>query len=322
MRGTRDPYQPAFRSPWVLLRWILLSFGLPGLALAGPLLPPRFAWAVDAADVQLLLLLGFVNAGMFAAATQAWRFPLKRLTTGDDLVRESASRERFAAVAGKSYGLKQVILPIAGAVTPVVVMFQSGTVTAHALAITANIAWTGFFFGNVSYWLIVPPFLVIKIRSSTDLTLRWNDPARTPGLRTLSEGYAFPAVFLALAAFAVTLPGLLRNQPLLGDYQPLLYGVILGLSLWVGVLPQLVIFRIVRRFRLRILDTLAGSESYRLSEQRAADIFARARDTEHAPITLSAYNSIAGAPSLPFATSLIVQYFAAVIGSFIGFLLQ
>jgi sterol 24-C-methyltransferase len=57
----------------------------------------------------------------------------------------------------------------------------------------------------------------------------------TPGIRTLSEGYAYPALFLALGALAVTLPGLLGNTPLLGDLQPYLYGWLLILSLWVAV---------------------------------------------------------------------------------------
>jgi hypothetical protein len=259
---------------------------------------------------------------MFAAAAMAWAFPLRRLDTIDDVIRSSADRDRIVAPVRKGYGFWQTTLPLGSAAVPIALLATAGDFTARNIAMTANYAWTMFFLGNVSYWLIVPPLMVIRMRKCSDLALRWNDPARTPGIRTLSEGYAYPALFLALGALAVTLPGLLGNAPLLGTYQPYLYGILLALSLWVGALTQLVIFVIIRRYRLRLLDTLAGAESYRLSEGHVAEIFERVRITEAAPITLAAYNSIAGAPGLPYGTSLIVQYAAALVGSLVGFLLQ
>jgi hypothetical protein len=174
---------------------------------------------------------------------------------------------------------------------------------------------------NVSYWLVVPPLLVIRLRSSRELRLRWNDPAHTSGIRTLSEGYAFPAVFLALAAFAVTLPGAL-DHPLFGSFLPYLYIWLLVLSLWVGIATQLSLYAIVRRYRIRVLDSLASAGGLLLAENQAATLPTLIEGNDQLASTLSVYASVAASEGLPYGTALVVQYVAAVVGSVVGFLLQ
>jgi hypothetical protein len=168
---------------------------------------------------------------------------------------------------------------------------------------------------------MVPPVLVIRLHGSRELRLRWNDPARTSGIRTLSEGYAFPAVFLALAAFAVTVPGVL-DHPLFGPFLPYLYIWLLILSLWVGVATQLSLYAIVRRYRIRVLDTLAATRSLLLAEDQSASLSALVQNDDQLSSMLSIYSSVAAAPGLPYGTALVVQYVAAIIGSVVGFLLQ
>jgi hypothetical protein len=70
------------------------------------------------------------------------------------------------------------------------------------------------------------------------------------------------------------------------------------------------------------MDTLASDSEYLMTEDQSADICARVRRNPDAAITLSVYNSIAGAPGLPYGTALTVQYLAAILGSVLGFLLQ
>ncbi|MBL7628690.1 hypothetical protein I7412_16335 [Frankia sp. CN6] len=305
-----------------MFRLMLLSYG-PGLiAVAVSVTAIGGAWDLSGEDLLLFALLGTVNGGMLGAASLAWTFPLRRLGTIDDLIRESAHRDRIVSPVLRGYGFWQASLPIAAAVIPFIVLLMRGDFDARNIAITANLAWSMLFLGNVSYWLIVPPIMAILMRKCTDLSLRWNDPARTPGIRTLSEGYAYSAIFLALGAFAVTLPGLFGGSPLLGSYLPYLYGLLLGLSLWVGAFTQFMLFTITRRFRLRMMDTLAGNDAYLLSEVRATEIFEKVRASENAPSTRAAYDMFAGAPSLPYGTGLIVQYAAAIFGSVVGFLLQ
>jgi hypothetical protein len=299
-----------------------LSYGPGLLTVAVSSAAVGGTWDLSGEDLLLLALLGTVNGGMLGAASLAWSFPLRRLSTVDDLIRSSAHRDRIVSPILRGYGIWQAVPPVVAAAIPIVILLARGHRSARNVAITVNLAWSMSFLGNVSYWLIVPPIMVIFMRKCADLTLRWNDPARTPGVRTLSEGYAYSAIFLALGAFAVTLPGLFDKAPMLGRYLPYLYGLLLGLSLWVGAFTQFMIYTIIRRFRLHMMDTLAGGDAYQLSEARAAEIFGKVRVSENSPSTRAAYDMFAQAPSLPYGTGLIVQYATAILGSVVGFLLQ
>ncbi|WP_157734899.1 hypothetical protein [Pseudofrankia inefficax] len=278
---------------------------------------------LSGADLLLFALLGTVNGGMLGAASLAWTFPLRRLDTIDDLIRSSTHRERIISPVLRGYGIWQAAPPVVAAAIPVVILLARGDFAARNVAIAVNLAWSMSFLGNVGYWLIVPPIMVIFMRRCTDLSLRWNDPARTPGVRTLSEGYAYSAIFLALGALAVTLPGLFVSARLFAGYLPYLYGLLLGLSLWVGAFTQFMIFTITRRFRLSVMDALVEGDAYQLSEARAMEeIFEKVRVSENSPSTRAAYDMLAEAPSLPYGTGLIVQYATAILGSVVGFLLQ
>lgn len=322
VRGNRDPHRTAIRSPWAVLRLLSLAYAPSLLTVAISSAVTGRTWDLSSEDLLLLALLGTVNGGMLGAASLAWSFPLRRLSTVDDLIRGSALRDRIVSPVLRGYGIWQAVPPVVAAAIPVIILLAHGDHTARNIAITINLAWSMSFLGNVSYWLVVPPIMVILMRKRADLSLRWNDPARTPGVRTLSEGYAYSAIFLALAAFTVTLPGLIDKAPTLGKYLPYLYGLLLGLSLWVGAFTQFMIFAIIRRFRLRMMDTLAGGEAYQLSEIRATEIFEKVRVSEESPSTRATYDMFAGAPSLPYGTGLIVQYATAILGSVVGFLLQ
>ena len=305
-----------------MLRLMSLSYGPGLLTVAVSSAAAGGTWDLSGQDLLLFALLGTVNGGMLGAASLAWSFPLRRLDSIDDLIRSSANRDRIVAPVLRGYGVWQAVPPVLAAMIPVVVLLVSGDFGARNVAITVNLAWSMSFLGNVSYWLIVPPIMVILMRRCADLSLRWNDPARTPGIRTLSEGYAYSAIFLALGAFAVTLPGLFGNASALGNYLPYLYGLLLGLSLWVGAFTQFMLFTITRRFRLRMMDTLAGDDTYLLSEARATEIFEKVRLSENSPSTRAAYEMLSEAPGLPYGTGLNLQYATAILGSVVGFLLQ
>jgi len=321
VRGNRDPHRTAVRSPWAMLRLVALSFGPGIVTTVVSKMPAGHSWRISGDDVLLFALLGTVSGGMLGAASLAWSFPLARLGTIDDLIRGSAHRDRIVSPVLRGYGIWQSFPPVVAAAIPVVVLLARDDLNARNVVLTVNLSWAMSFLGNVSYWLIVPPIMVIVMRKCTDLKLRWNDPARTPGIRTLSEGYAYSAIFLALGAFAVTLPGLFGDA-LLGGYLPYLYGWLLGLSLWVGALTQFMLFTITRRFRLLMMDTLVGGDTYLLSEGSATEIFEKVRISESSPSTRAAYDTLAEAPTLPYGTGLIVQYATAVFGSVVGFLLQ
>lgn len=317
VRGQADPRERLGRRPATLLRWLGLAYGPVLISLALPL------GAAPGRRAALLILLGSINAGMFAAAALAWRYALTRASTIDDLLRPCPDREAVPGIIHRAVEQRwQVAVATLVALLPWVVPILAATPPwsePASFVLVVNLTWTMFLLGNVSYWLVVPPVMVLRIRSWQTLAIRWNDPARTPGVRTFSEGYAYAALFLALAALAVTLPGAL-GTPLFGPYLPFLYALLIALSAWVGVVTQAAIYGLVRRYRLRLLDELARGSDFVVPENRTGEIANRiGPDTSGA---LAVYGSIASAPGLPYGTALVVQYVAALVGSFAGLLLQ
>jgi hypothetical protein len=276
--------------------------------------------------VFLIVLLGVIDGGMFAAAILAWRYGLERAHTIDDLLRPCANRDHVVSIVDTGIDTqRQAIFPVVFAILPwAIVLIHDGVHTWTEfpfLLLLLNTTWSAAVLGNVSYWLIVPPIMVMRLRSCDDVMLRWNDPARTPGIRTFSEGYGYPAFFLALGALGVTFPGLV-DHPIFGAYAIYLYGWLILLSLWIGVLSQLNIYLIVRKFRLQMLDDLAPADSFLVRNHESASLLDRLEQGPHIQLSVSTYEKIASAPGLPFGTGLVVQYAAAVFGSIVAFMLQ
>lgn len=306
-----------------MFQWFGLSYGPPIVTLA--ILAASSSWP-SPDRIALLCIIGTVNAGAFAAASMAWGNALRRSSTIDDVLRPCPERDRVVSVISRAIrNDRQSILPLIAASLPWIVAGVHGDFTLQTWVpctlLLINLSWSLAIIGNVSYWLLVPPVIVLRMRSCSEISLRWNDPARTAGIRTLSEGYLFPGFFLALAALAVTVPGLIDHE-IFGAYVIYLYAWLMLLSLWVGVLTQACIYMIIRRFKLRVMDEVASSETVVFSYSRARDdvkvILERARLADQ----LSVYGIVSSAPGLPFGTATAVQYLAAVVGSVISFLLQ
>lgn len=309
------------RRTWI--RWLGPSYG-PALV-SIPLLSVSDTGSYHADHAWLLLLIGTINGGMFAAAVLSWKFALLKAETIDELLEPCENRDRLVAVIASAVRHRwQAPPPVLVALVTWIGFIASDSHwldTLTGVVVLVNCTWALMLLANVSYWLMVPPLLITRLRPSRELRLRWNDPARTAGIRTLSEGCAFPAVFLALAAFAVTLPGAL-NHPLFGPFLPYLYLWLLILSLWVGIATQFSLYEIVRRYRISVLDALADGHGMLLAESQTTTLPALVQTDDQLSSMLSVYGSIAASPGLPYGTGLVVQYVAAIVGSVVGFLLQ
>jgi hypothetical protein len=274
-------------------------------------------------QIILIVVLVFINAGAFAAAALAWNYAAKRAYTVDELLRTSSWKD--AAVDPLFWGLstrRQLALPAIFAAIPIVAaiteaMSKEG-IPLSLFAIRGMESYTLAIVGSDVWWLLIPPIVILRLRSASDLNLRWHDPARTPGIRTFAEGYGFSSIFVALAAAAVTIPGLLHHQ-IFGSATIWLYAALMLVSLWIGVATQLQIYLIVRRARLHWMDAFeVARPSLRPSVWRRPD----SGITGHAADSLSVYASIAASSNLPYGSAIIVQYFTAVLGSVVGLLLQ
>lgn len=322
-RGRHPVAEVAIRHWQTWVRWLGPSYGPAAVSIL--VLGASGTDSFHADHAWLLLLIGTINGGMFAAAVLSWKFALLRADTLDELLEPCSNRDSLVSVVSTAVRHRWQAPPSILAATILWIGYAASDskwlASFTGFVVLLNCTWALMLLVNVSYWLAIPPVLIIRLRSSRELRLRWNDPAHTSGIRTLSEGYAFPAVFLALAAFAVTLPGAL-DHPLFGSFLPYLYLWLLALSLWVGIATQLSLYAIVRRYRIRMLDSLASNGDLLLAENQSATLLTLIENNDQLSSTLSIYASVASSEGLPYGTALVVQYVAAIVGSVVGFLLQ
>jgi hypothetical protein len=312
------------RNPAMFMRWIGLSFGpaLVSIPLAEAI--DGRLWPFSIRQSALFALLAIINGGMFAAPFLAWRYAATKAGTIDELLRPCRERERITSLIGRAAApRRQAFMPVLLGILPAVITLLHGraiTWTAASLTLLLNTTWSMAVLGNVAYWLLVPPLLASRMRKCNDLALRWNDPAHTPGIRTLSLGFAYSACYLALGALAVTAPGIF-HYPIFDPYTSYLYALLAGLSAWVGVYTHINIYFIVQGFKLRILDDLATQDKFVVTPDRSSEILEK---LENKPVTaaISMYDKIATAPAMPYGTGVVVPYLSAIAGSVVAFLLQ
>jgi hypothetical protein len=310
------------RLPRTWIPWLALSGWPLVIEFVGGLLPGQHIVLTE--DEHLLLIvLAVLNAGALAGAGLAWRFATRRAHAVDRLVALSGARDRAVAPFYAAFRTRyQAVLPLGLGLLPIIWSVESAVSTGSRGSaewlILASISWTLMLVGNDIWWLLVPPLFIMRLRDCDDLDLRWHDPARTPGIRTLAEGYGFAASFLVLAAFGATLPALL-GRPLFGGAVPYIYYALIGLSLWVGVGTQMVIYYIVRRARLVSLDSLEVD-----SPLPRSSLIVPGNHEMPALLAdkLSAYTTLMSATNLPYGSATVVQYLAALVGSLAGFVLQ
>lgn len=242
--------------------------------------------------------------GAIAAAFLAWGYVENRAADISVLLGDSAAHAcRFLTLAFKR--LFQLCAILIGFILGVIVEMRLhfGALQWHLITTILAIltGLSGAVVASAIYWLLITPSIAYRLQSSK-LNLRWNDPARTPGIRALAEGYLSTSFFLALAAISAWLPPVLHH-PLVSSVTVKYFLLfIFALNLWVGVGPQISIFLIVRRKKLQELDAL---------DRKYADpdgIEETHKNLEKYQVYTASYASITSAPHLPYGTSVVVQF--------------
>lgn len=280
--------------------------------------PLGFPVAAQSGQARLWLAgMGLVAAVMLFAPWGAWTYLFRRARLVDDVLRYSPDRwsTRRAVMANMRPARQAVPMAvISGAALLYLVMFrtQQTSLTSYLCA-----AWTTAVGVNATHWLYIVTGVARRIYRCRDLNLRWQDPASTPGMRTLAEGYGVSALFLlagvvTIAVMAFWLPDSIdrANTRLVFD---VVFGVAVLLSFRVGPYAFFWLYAVIRRDKRRTLAVI---------QQRMPDLRRLAATGAPAPDLgwSEAYRMVNSAADLPFRTSIFVQYSAVLLGAVLAFL--
>lgn len=280
-------------------------------------------WAVTRGYAMLWIGgFGASVALMLIAAKATWEYATERAELFDDIVCQSPERESINRWFNGYLALRrQLILPVAGAVGGPIYLYLTRAQFVHTVAIGfpsyVLLSWVSFVGGNDVYWLFVATGLPKRIKRCTNLKLRWQDPASTPGLRLLADSYAISASFLlagvvSISVLGFVVPRVLSSQVLLYTLYAF-FVVSVCTTIRVAIVPLLWTRRIIvasKRSSLTTIDAMMPALDGKSS-----------LPFEYIDKVSSVYSTLANTPDLPFSTSTVVQYSAGLVGSNLVFLL-
>jgi hypothetical protein len=311
-------HQSRPRSCWAIYLALLSQWPL-GLNLILYAIHPPWA-AVKGRAMLWIAGFGISAAFMLLSADLAWTFPTKRAAHLDQLVHHDPRAENVSHWLARymSYPV-QLLLPIAGAVSGPIYLYiirvPLERVVGISFASYVLVSWVSLVGGNILYWLWVAPGLAKQLYRCRDIDLRWQDPAATPGIRLLADAYGVSALFLLVGV--VTISGLNFWVPRVTSAPAALYtlfaffAVAVVTSIRLTVVPMVWVWLAMvrhKRATLEIIDKQMPSLGSGVSVRNPA--------VEKLVVI---YQSVATAPALPFSTSAMVQYGAALSGSIVAF---
>jgi hypothetical protein len=179
------------------------------------------------------------------------------------------------------------------------------------------VVWTSFVGGLVLYAFVMVTLMTFKIKGCGPPALDEWDPARTPGLVTLSRGYVYcliaimvMAVGLELAATRV--PGY-KDSFVLGAFVVGLPIFAVMCGIFVALLPHIAFMQMTYDRKIRTIRTI----------DEAIGGPAALTDDDHGRVATLVWlrNQVSGAANLPIRAPWFVPLAAGLIGPLVAFLL-
>jgi hypothetical protein len=269
-----------------------------------------------------LVAFALVDIGALAAALYVWQ----RLSAGfNGIVTLLPSDARKRALADWFYAWFSNWWQIASGVTAgvlgVVVLHASVPIVRSQLEISAisymSVAWTCFLGGLALYALVLVTRLAFKLETLGPLDLDPWEPASTPGVRSMSEGYVLAlgatVILSGIVEFmAIKVPSHQQSEVLAAFLVGFpIAAVVCGLA--IGVLPQYAIYRIIA----------AGKEAgaARINMEIGTVDKAVSDNLGRSANLLALRAHISSSPNLPVQAPWLVPLVAALIGPLIAYLL-
>ena len=267
---------------------------------------------------------GACVALMFLSAWVAWTFAGERAHLVDNMIVHRSERVNIACwLARFMVYRRQLILPLIGVISaPIYLYLVRGSLektVAVAFPSYVMVSWTSFVGGNVLYWLWVAPGVAKRVYQCTELNLRWQDPASTPGMRLLADGYGLSALFVLSGVFSISVLGFFLPKATVSKAELYLlftfFTVAVFTSIRIGVTTFIWIWATITREKRSVLASINGripTLKHLLDAERGNPDAEVGRWAE-------LYQTVAAAPGLPFSTSAMVQYGAALAGAVVAF---
>src|SRR6266567_390055 len=289
---------------WPLWLGLLLVAVRPSLAVYAP------------RSIAFFIGFSLLDALMLYAGYSAWTLCHRGADRVDAMLREEADRAAVGSFVAKRIAhSRQLLFPvITMAVGLGSLPFMTGALKAQLVPVSfasyVCLAWTLFLGGSVSYWLFFAPTAARVLYRQPSITLRWQDPASTPGIQLLAVFFGLSALLLLagtvlVVILAFRLPGL--EAPQLRTLLDVIFGFLALLSFRVGVESYLWLYVLIRRSRRRTLDCLDTSIGPIPSPADPAAI-------DQAASRVALYRAVSSAPPMPFGTTALVQYTATLFG--------
>jgi hypothetical protein len=266
--------------------------------------------------------LSFLDVLMLFAAWSAWTFAHRRSERIDRLLEDPAEKEMIGRwLAARVAPRRQMIFPTITVISSVYFLYSNHIRLSADMHMDISLisylclAWTFLLGGIDVYWLFTAPALPRMLYHCRSLKLRWQDPASTPGIELLADGFGVSALFL-LAGAGVIL-GLAFWAPGFADLAVFnsaidgFFVLIAVLCFRVGLYTYIWIYAIVKRDKRRALDQIESSMP--LFSKGSAELLVN---------QASLYRTISSAPELPFSTGAVIQYTATLLGVITAFIIQ
>ena len=148
---------------------------------------------------------------MLAGAASGWQRLAVAAPLVDQLLGDPFAKQQLAQFLDRFWVPKPQFISITvGALVSVGSLFSVSGVLSDKLAIGIasylSVALTGAIAGAGAYLATALVYFARKLSHSSRLAIRWIDPARTPGIEVLADGYLHGAPYAAAAFALVEIP--------------------------------------------------------------------------------------------------------------------
>lgn len=251
----------------ISIYWVMIL--LPLLPQLINLLLHPFVFSCKGISFYWLIYFAFLNYFLLVFPQIAWARVIKISDDVDDILELENNKKNYISWMSRRLNLRvQIVLSIFGGIIGIAaaIIFSSSLAGIVELCIASYISIfiTCSFGINAVYWLWSVPLQIQRLNQFPSLRLTWNNPAKTPGIRSQSQLLGLSSILCAFGVVMFIMPiiwaysSLQQSDNLFTVANIFAFLVCLSTVVFVSVYPQYWLSAIVYREKYRILDKLSN----------------------------------------------------------------